>query len=47
MVVSLGGSLFGILGIIAALPVFLLIRCTYNFYQIDLKKRVKKIKKEI
>lgn len=47
MVVSLGGSLFGILGIVAALPVFLLIRSTYNFYQNDINKSVKKMKKGI
>lgn len=47
MAVSVGGSLAGIIGIVIALPVFLLLRSTYNFYKKDLKKGVKKIKKTI
>lgn len=47
MAVSVGGSLAGIVGIIIALPLYLLIRTTYNFYQKDLEKSVKKIKKTI
>ena len=44
MAVSVGGSLGGILGIIVALPVYLLIRATYHFYHQDLAKSVKRIK---
>ena len=45
--VSLGGSLGGILGIVAALPIYLLIRSTYHFYHNDFRKSVKNIKKSI
>ena len=38
MVVSIGGTLAGIAGIIAALPTYLLIRTTYHFFKKDLKK---------
>lgn len=47
MVVSIGGSLAGIIGIIVALPLYLLIRSTYHFFQKDLEKSVKKIKQTI
>ncbi len=47
MVVSVGGSLAGIIGIVVALPVYLLIRSTYHFFQQDLAKKMKKIKKSI
>lgn len=47
MAVSVGGSLAGIIGIIVALPIYLLLRSTYNFYKKDLKKGVSKIKKTI
>ena len=42
MAVSVGGTLAGVIGIVAALPIYLLIRCTYQFFKKDLKKRVKK-----
>jgi len=47
MVVSIGGTLAGILGIIVALPVYLLIRTTYNFFKKDLKKGMVIVKKTI
>jgi len=47
MVVSVGGSLLGMIGIIAALPVYLLIRTTYQFYKKDIKKSVKMMKETI
>lgn len=47
MVVSVGGSLGGFMGIVAALPIYLLIRATYHFYHTDLKKSVKSIKENI
>lgn len=43
MVVSIGGTLAGVLGIVAALPVYLFIRTTYHFYIGDIKKSVKKV----
>lgn len=45
MVVTVGGTLAGILGIIAALPLYLFIRTTYHFYIADIKKSVKKVAK--
>ncbi len=45
--VSVGGSLAGIVGIIIALPLYLLIRSTYHFFRKDLQKSVKKIKRTI
>ena len=47
MVVSVGGSLAGIIGIVVALPLYLLIRSTYHYYKKDLEKSVKKIKHTI
>lgn len=47
MAVSVGGSLGGILGIIVALPVYILIRSTYHFYHKDFAKSVKSIKSSI
>ena len=47
MVVSIGGSLMGIVGIIAALPIYLLIRSTYLFFKKDIEKSVKKVKRSI
>ena len=47
MAVSVGGTLLGVVGIIAALPIYLLIRATYQFYKPDIKKSVKKMKDTI
>lgn len=47
MVVSVGGSLAGMVGIVVALPLYLLVRSTYNFFKHDLEKSVKKIKHNI
>lgn len=47
MVVSVGGSLYGFLGIIIALPVYLLLRTTINFFKSDLKKGMVIVKKTI
>ena len=47
MAVSVGGTVAGIWGIIVALPCYLLIRTTYNFYKNDLKKSVSIVKKSI
>ena len=47
IVVSIGGSLAGVVGIVVALPIYLLARSTYNFFKPELKKGVKKIKRTI
>ena len=47
MVVSIGGTLMGIPGIIAALPIYLLLRTTYSYYKKDLKKGMNKVKETI
>ncbi len=47
MVVSIGGTVAGMVGIIVALPCYLLIRTTYHFFQMDLKKGMVKVKKAI
>lgn len=47
MAVSVGGTLAGVWGIIIALPCYLLIRTTYNFYKKDLKKSVSIVKESI
>ena len=47
MVVSIGGTLKGVIGIIVALPIYLLIRTTYNFFKNDLRKGMVKVKETI
>ena len=47
MVVSVGGSLLGMLGIVIALPVYLLLRTTYLYFKEDLKKGIGMVKKTI
>ena len=47
MAVSIGGTLAGMVGIIVALPIYLLIRTTYNFFKKDLKKGVNMVKETI
>ena len=47
MAVSIGGSMAGMVGIIAALPVYLLIRTTYYFFEKDLKKGMGNLKRTI
>jgi len=47
MAVSVGGTIAGIIGIIASLPIYLLIRTTYNFFKVDLKEKVKDLKQAI
>ena len=44
MVVSIGGTLFGFVGIVIALPCYLLLRTTYHFFKGDLKKGISKVK---
>ena len=47
MMVSIGGTVGGPLGIIIALPVYILISASYRFFKNDIKKGVKKVKAEI
>lgn len=47
MAVSVGGTIAGVIGIIASLPIYLLIRTTYNFFKRDLKEKVKDLKQAI
>lgn len=47
MAVSVGGTLAGMWGIVASLPIYLLIRTTYQFFIRDLKKGVKTLKDTI
>lgn len=47
IVVTVGGSLAGIVGIVIALPLYLIIRETYVFFNKNIKKEVKKIKTTI
>lgn len=46
MVVSIGGTLAGVLGIVVALPVYLLLRSTYDFFKTDIKAVHKKLKED-
>ena len=47
MMVSIGGTVGGPLGIIIALPIYILISASYRFFKNDIKKGVKKVKAEI
>lgn len=42
--VSIGGSLAGVLGILIALPLYIVIKCTYHFFRDDIKDRIDDIK---
>ena len=47
MAVSIGGTLAGPVGIIVALPIYLLLRTTFNFFKKDLKKGMVIVKETI
>lgn len=47
MAVSIGGTLAGVPGIVIALPCYLLIRTTYQFFKTDLKKGMVIVKETI
>ena len=47
IVVFIGGSLAGVIGIIIALPIYLLVRATYHFFENDIANGYKKIKNKI
>jgi len=44
--VSAGGAIGGFWGIVISLPIAILIKTTYNFYQRDIDKKIKFMKKE-
>lgn len=44
LAVSIGGSLGGFIGIVIALPVFILLSCTYRFFKSDIKDKVEEVK---
>ena len=43
--VSAGGMIAGFWGIVISLPVAIAVKTTYNFYQTDIEKKIRKIKK--
>lgn len=45
--VTVGGSLGGLIGIIIALPIFILLNCTYHFFKHDIKHGIGKVKNAI
>ena len=47
MVVSVGGTLAGMGGIVVALPCYLFVRTTYKFFENDLEKGLDKVKEAI
>ena len=47
MMVSIGGTVGGVFGIIIALPVYILISSSYHFFKGDIKKGVNKVKREL
>jgi len=44
--VSAGGAIGGFWGIVLSLPIAIIIKATYNFYQSDIDKKIKFIKRE-
>ena len=47
MMVSIGGTVGGFLGIIVALPIYIVVSASYRFFKLDIKKGVKKVKAEL
>ena len=43
--VSAGGALFGFIGIVIALPIYIVLKCTYNFFKKDIYGKIDEIKK--
>ena len=41
-----GGSLFGIVGIMISLPVYIAINCTFNYYKSDILGKIDDIKED-
>ena len=47
MVVSVGGTLGGFMGIVVALPIYIFLATSYHFFKNDIKRGVKKVKEQI
>ena len=41
-----GGALFGIVGIMISLPVYIALNCTFKFYKEDIYEKIEDIKEE-
>lgn len=37
-----GGALYGVMGIVIALPIYIIINCLFNFYKQDIKEKINK-----
>lgn len=42
--VIVGGALFGVIGIAIAVPLYIILRCTFNFYKDDILDKIENIK---
>ena len=42
--VGLGGSLFGFTGIVLALPLYIILKASYEYYEDDIKKKIEEKK---
>lgn len=45
--VGLGGSLFGFIGIVIALPLYILIKASFDYYEEDIRKKISDVKDAI
>jgi len=45
--VGLGGSLLGFLGIVIALPLYILLKASYDYYEEDIKQKISDVKEAI
>lgn len=45
--IGLGGSLFGFVGIVMALPVYILLKASYDYYEEDIKRTISNVKDSI
>lgn len=45
--VGLGGSLFGFTGIVIALPLYILLKASYDYYEEDIRKKISDVKEAI
>jgi len=45
--VGLGGSLFGFLGIVIALPLYILLKASYDYYEEDIKEKLSTVKEKV
>ena len=44
--IGLGGSLFGFIGIVMALPVYILLKASYDYYEEDIKRKISTIREK-